>query len=193
LARSAETPTLGATGRRCVGQHGSVVDLTCWSRRVIAALMRWLVGSCCSWSRPRAEDDPLACGLLCCAAPMVGVVDHRPNRAPTEPSEDWTYPKPVCWYWQEQRPQRLPWGTPRRHRPTLPAAAGPPWSGRWSACRSRASRGIRSPRSTRRMRPPGHRFLDRELVVAAPKVLHQGMAGQHDGGTAVLFEPAHRP
>jgi hypothetical protein len=31
-------------------------------------------------------------------------------------------------------------------------------------------------------------LLDRELVVAAPKVLHQGMPGQHDRGTAVLFE-----
>src|SRR5215211_497201 len=36
-------------------------------------------------------------------------------------------------------------------------------------------------------------LLNRELVVAAPKVLHQGMPGQHDRGTAVLFEPAHRP
>ena len=36
-------------------------------------------------------------------------------------------------------------------------------------------------------------LLDRELVVAAPKVLHQGMPRQHDRGTAVLFEPAHRP
>jgi cold shock CspA family protein len=37
------------------------------------------------------------------------------------------------------------------------------------------------------------RLLDRELVVAAPKVLHQGMPSQHDRGPAVLFEPAHRP
>jgi hypothetical protein len=35
-------------------------------------------------------------------------------------------------------------------------------------------------------------LLDLEFVVAAPKVLHQGMPGQHDRGTAVLFEPAHR-
>jgi hypothetical protein len=36
-------------------------------------------------------------------------------------------------------------------------------------------------------------LLDRKLVVAAPKVLHQAMPGQHDRGTAVLFEAAHRP
>jgi hypothetical protein len=35
-------------------------------------------------------------------------------------------------------------------------------------------------------------LLDRELVVAAPKVLHQGMPGQHDRGAAVLVAPAHR-
>jgi hypothetical protein len=36
-------------------------------------------------------------------------------------------------------------------------------------------------------------FLDRELVVASAKILHQGMPGQHDRGTTVLFEPTHRP
>ena len=37
--------------------------------------------------------------------------------------------------------------------------------------------------------PPGHRFLDRELVVAAPKVLHQAMPGLHDRGTASWLRP----
>jgi hypothetical protein len=32
-------------------------------------------------------------------------------------------------------------------------------------------------------------LLDRELVVAAAKVLHQGTPSQHDRGTAVLLEP----
>jgi hypothetical protein len=36
-------------------------------------------------------------------------------------------------------------------------------------------------------------LLDREFVVAASKVLDQGMPGQHDRGAAVLFEPARRP
>jgi len=45
------------------------------------------------------------------------------------------------------------------------------------------------------MRPPlaGCWLLDRQLVVSAAKVLHQGIPGQHDRGTAVLFAPAHRP
>jgi tetratricopeptide (TPR) repeat protein len=57
------------------------------------------------------------------------------------------------------------------------------------------SRGIRSPRPARRTRRQSKAcwLLDRKLVMAAPKVLHQAMPGQHDRGTAVLFEAAHRP
>ena len=39
---------------------------------------------------------------------------------------------------------------------------------------------------------PGHRLLDRELVVASSQVLNEAMAGDHDPGVAVLLEPAHR-
>src|SRR5829696_8686694 len=40
---------------------------------------------------------------------------------------------------------------------------------------------------------PGRRLFNGQLVVSAPNVLHQRMAGDDDPGTAVLFEPAHRP
>jgi hypothetical protein len=45
------------------------------------------------------------------------------------------------------------------------------------------------------MRPPAawSRLLDREFVVASTNVLDEGMTGDHDPGTAVLFEPSHRP
>ena len=38
---------------------------------------------------------------------------------------------------------------------------------------------------------PGHRRLDRQLIVPSTKVLDQGMPGDHDPGAAVLLEPAH--
>ena len=40
--------------------------------------------------------------------------------------------------------------------------------------------------------PPGHRFLDGQFVMATPKVLYEGMSGDHDLGAAILLEPAHR-
>ncbi len=40
--------------------------------------------------------------------------------------------------------------------------------------------------------PPGRRFLDRELVVPAAKVLDEGVSGDHDPGAVLLPEPAHR-
>jgi Transposase DDE domain group 1 len=39
---------------------------------------------------------------------------------------------------------------------------------------------------------PGHRRLDRQLVMPSTNVLDQGVAGDHDPGAAVLLEPAHR-
>jgi hypothetical protein len=36
------------------------------------------------------------------------------------------------------------------------------------------------------------RLLDRQLVVPASNVLHEGVSGDHDPGAAVLLEPAHR-
>jgi hypothetical protein len=39
---------------------------------------------------------------------------------------------------------------------------------------------------------PGHRLLDRELVMASSQILHEAMPGDHDPGAAVLLEPAHR-
>ena len=36
-------------------------------------------------------------------------------------------------------------------------------------------------------------LLDCQLVVAAAKVLDEGVSGDHDPGAVLLFEPAHRP
>src|SRR5919202_5393769 len=46
----------------------------------------------------------------------------------------------------------------------------------------RGRSGIKSPWKARRTRPPaaGHRFVDRQLVVAATDVLDQAMPGDHD-------------
>jgi hypothetical protein len=54
--------------------------------------------------------------------------------------------------------------------------------------------GIRSPRPARRTRPTvaGGGLLDRQLVVSAPNVLHEGVPGDDDPGTAVLLEAPHR-
>jgi hypothetical protein len=40
--------------------------------------------------------------------------------------------------------------------------------------------------------PPIRGLLDRQLVVASPKILNEGMAGNDQAGVSVLLEPAHR-
>jgi hypothetical protein len=45
----------------------------------------------------------------------------------------------------------------------------------------------------RNRHPPAPRLLHRQLVVTAPNVLHERMAGDHDPGAMVLLEPTHRP
>jgi hypothetical protein len=45
----------------------------------------------------------------------------------------------------------------------------------------------------RNRHPPACQLLDRQLVVAAPNVLHEGMSGDHDPGATVLLEATHRP
>jgi len=36
-------------------------------------------------------------------------------------------------------------------------------------------------------------LVNRQLLVSAPKVRHDGLSGKDHPGTAVLLEPAHRP
>jgi putative heme transporter len=51
---------------------------------------------------------------------------------------------------------------------------------------------LRSQEQARRFGLLAGRQLDRQLVVASPDVLHEGMAGNDDPGATVLFESSHR-
>src|SRR6266511_1680617 len=68
-------------------------------------------------------------------------------------------------------------------------------SGRPAACGSR-NYGLASDRHGELVegdrQPQVHRRLDRQLVVPSPDVLDEGLPGDHDPGTAVLFESSHR-
>jgi hypothetical protein len=53
---------------------------------------------------------------------------------------------------------------------------------------------FRSPRRARRTRPPtvARRLINRQFMLTAPNVLHEGVSGGHDPGAAVLLESSHR-